>query len=143
MEDSIKGFTGEYRWLSNFYMCPVMWNGLLFKSSEAAYQAAKSNDPKVWTLFTTLSPYQSKRKGRTIEIREDWNEVRVDVMKDIVGDKFLRNKDLAEKLINTEDRYLEETNWWGDKFWGICNDEGINMLGKILMDTRRKLKDIQ
>ena len=55
----------------------------------------------------------------------------------IVFDKFLRNKDLRQKLLDTSERYLEELNNWGDTFWGVdINKGGQNNLGKILMKTR-------
>ena len=57
-------------------------------------------------------------------------------MSSIVFEKFYRNKELRKKLLETGDRYLEETNWWGDDFWGVCNGEGRNELGKILMKVR-------
>ena len=57
-------------------------------------------------------------------------------MSSIVFEKFYRNKELRKKLLETGDRYLEETNWWGDDFWGGCNGEGRNELGKILMKVR-------
>ena len=43
--DNIKGFFGGYRWLSNFHVCDVMFEGDLYPSSENAYQAAKIRWP--------------------------------------------------------------------------------------------------
>ena len=62
-------------------------------------------------------------------------------MLEIVRSKFKQNKDLAKKLIETGDAYLEEGNWWGDKIWGVCNGEGENRFGKILMQVREELKN--
>jgi predicted NAD-dependent protein-ADP-ribosyltransferase YbiA (DUF1768 family) len=53
-----------------------------------------------------------------------------------VFSKFLINKDLRQKLVETGDKYLEETNNWGDAYWGVYEDVGNNKLGKILMATR-------
>ena len=140
-DNNIKGFFDDYSWLSNFHPCSVMFKGLVFKSSEAAYQAAKSLDPADWLRFSQMTASESKREGKVVKIREDWNDVKYNIMYDIVLDKFLRNKDLREKLLNTGDKYLEETNWWKDKIWGVYNGEGTNWLGKILMDVRSKLKN--
>ena len=41
--------------------------------------------------------------------------------------------------MQTEDAELVEDNWWGDKFWGVCNGEGENHLGKLLMKIRDEL----
>lgn len=138
-EGHIRGFFDEYRWASNFYACPVMWKGLTFKSSEAAYHAAKSLDPNDWVRFTHLDAGRSKKEGRRLELREDWEDVKLSIMYDIVLDKFLRNPELAEKLIATGDKHLEETNWWGDTYWGVCKGVGENHLGEILMQVREKL----
>ena len=54
----------------------------------------------------------------------------------IVLDKFTRNPYLAEMLVETGDRYLEESNHWNDTCWGVCDGIGTNWLGKILMDVR-------
>lgn len=32
-----------------------------------------------------------------------------------------------------------EGNTWGDKFWGVCDGEGENHLGKLLMEVRAEL----
>ena len=44
------------------------------------------------------------------------------------------------RLLETGDVYLEETNTWGDVFWGVCNGKGENMLGQVLMLIRDELK---
>jgi predicted NAD-dependent protein-ADP-ribosyltransferase YbiA (DUF1768 family) len=52
-------------------------------------------------------------------------------MYDIVFDKFTRNKSLGDKLLETGDKYLEETNHWHDTCWGVCNGVGTNWLVKF------------
>lgn len=136
-EKTIKGFNEEYRWLSNYWPCEVIWNGLTYKSSEAAYQAAKSLDPKVWERFTTLGAGTSKKEGKLLDIREDWDDVKLGIMFQICLDKFVRNEDLKQKLLATGDKFLEETNWWGDTFWGVCRGAGQNHLGRTLMEIRQ------
>ena len=37
----IAGFRDDFRFLSNFYNAPVTYNGVTYKNSEAAFQAAK------------------------------------------------------------------------------------------------------
>ena len=140
---NIKGFVDNYRWLSNFYPCKVLFKGLAFNSAENAYQAAKSLDPEVWKEFVPLSPAQAKKKGREIEMREDWDKVKLGIMCDILVDKFHRNRDLRNKLLGTGDKYLEETNWWGDRYWGVCKGVGENHLGGLLMKVRDQLKGVK
>ena len=138
-EQNIKGFFGQYRWLSNFEPCLIEYEGYVFHSSEAAYQAAKTNDFKEKQKFFNATASQSKKLGRNISLRFDWEQVKLSVMEDILTAKFNKNADLRERLINTNKKYLEETNWWNDRFWGVCNGHGENNLGKILMKIRNNL----
>ena len=135
-DDVVKGFFGAYRFLSNFELGTVIYEGIKYPSSENAYQSAKSLDPKVRETFIDVTPSESKKMGRKIDCREDWDEVKYKVMYDIVLDKFTRNPYLAEMLVETGDRYLEESNHWNDTCWGVCDGIGTNWLGKILMDVR-------
>lgn len=133
----ICGFFNEYRFLSNFYEVPVQYNGLLFRSSEAAFQAQKC--PERANEFLNLSPDEAKRMGRKINIRSDWESVKDTVMYEIILAKFSQNEALKKKLIDTGDAFLAEENWWGDKYWGTVNGVGRNQLGKTLMKVRREL----
>jgi ribA/ribD-fused uncharacterized protein len=139
-ESQIKGFFGEYRFLSNFELGDVIYEGIKYPSSENAYQAAKSLDLEIRNQFVNISPNESKKLGRKIDVREDWEEVKYGIMYQIVLDKFSRNYELGDLLIETGDKYLEETNHWKDKVWGVCDDVGKNWLGKILMDVRTQIK---
>ena len=135
-DKNIKGFFGEYRWLSNYHVCDIYFEGNKYGSTEAAYQAAKSPDSFIRFQMTELSPGDSKQFAKTILIRNDWHNVKYDVMSTIVFDKFYRHKDLRIKLLETGDKYLEETNHWGDRYYGVCDGEGLNVLGNILMNIR-------
>jgi ribA/ribD-fused uncharacterized protein len=136
----IKVFDGEYAFLSNFYERKVKYDGITYGSSEAAFQAQKTLDIKERLQFASLTPMQSKRKGRKVALRPDWEEVKVLTMYEIVLAKFTQNPDLAEKLIATGDEELVEGNYWHDTFWGVCDGIGTNFLGKILMKIRTELR---
>lgn len=140
-DTEIKGFFGQYRWMSNFHMCPIFYEGRMYTSSEAAYQSAKTLDDYTRDMFTTLDPSQSKKKGRSFTLRSDWERIKSDVMYNVLLDKFTRNLDLKEKLLATGDKYLEETNYWKDTFYGVCDGEGKNVLGKLLMKIRSELNE--
>lgn len=150
-EDSIVEFKGSYFFLSNYYECKVIYDGLTYESSEAAFQAQKCKNKEDRLQFIKLSPSEAKHLGRKIELRPDWDDVRFDLMKFIVKAKFDQNPNLKKKLINTKDRYLIEGNTWHDKYWGVeilskgisfklkkmyYLGEGNNMLGNILMLLR-------
>ena len=44
--------------------------------------------------------------------------------------------ELRKLLCETGDADLVEGNTWGDKFWGVCEGKGKNMLGLLLMQVR-------
>lgn len=136
----INSFRGEYYFLSNFYNAPIAYKGILYQNSEAAFQAQKCLNDNEKLMFSTLSPYDAKRLGRNVALRSDWESIKFSVMQEIVDAKFDQNPDIANKLIMTNNEYLEEGNNWGDKIWGTINGIGANNLGKILMQTRERLR---
>ena len=137
----ISTFKGENDFLSNFYKCNILHEGYVYRSVENAYQALKAFDPDPIILndirfeFTRITPREAKQLGKKIRIREDWDTVKLGVMYTLLMTKF-SIPTLTEKLLNTGDHYLQEGNWWGDRFWGVCNDEGMNHLGRLLMTVR-------
>jgi len=140
MPEIINSFKGEYAFLSNFFPAPTVYEGLLYQCSEGAYQAAKSMDLIERIKFVSLNGAQSKKLGKLVKLREDWNERRIGIMCEIVLNKFEGNPNLREMLVNTGDATLIEGNYWHDVFWGVCDGTGANHLGIILMDVRELLK---
>jgi hypothetical protein len=132
----INKFDGEYQWLSNFYDCPIEFDGLTYKNSEAAYQAQKTLDHNIRKTFTNMSALESKRAGKKLKLRPNWEEIKIGYMRLIIHKKFRQNEDLKQKLIQTGNQELIEGNYWHDCFWGVCNGIGENWLGKILMEER-------
>jgi ribA/ribD-fused uncharacterized protein len=138
---TINSFSGEYSWLSNFHPIKVTYQGLEFGSVEAAYQAAKCKNPEDMKKFVPLSPKEAKKLGRTITIREDWWQCKVEIMCKLVVQKF-SDPTLKAKLIATDGIELVEGNYWHDNYWGRCtcatcaSKEQHNYLGEILMQVR-------
>ena len=138
MNNSILGFKDEYRWLSNFWPATVKFDGDTYSSVEHAYQAAKY--PKEERhKFLVITAANAKRFGKMAILPSGWDENKEKLMLQLVREKFNNNAELKQKLIDTGDAYLEETNWWKDTFWGVCNGDGQNVLGKILMKVRKEL----
>lgn len=79
--------------------------------------------------------------GRKITLRPDRDEYRIQVMRDLVLQKFRNHAELQEKLLATDDATLVEGNQWHDTFRGVCNGVGQNNLGQILMNVRGILRD--
>ena len=86
-------------------------------------------------MFTGFDGKIAKTWGRRVPLREDWNEVRIPIMEEIVRAKFLQNPELVPQLTSIKG-YIQEDNSWHDTFWGVCNGIGENKLGIILMKIR-------
>lgn len=136
----IDKFFGEHRFLSNFWPAEVTLDGETFPSVEHAYQAAKFLVPATRQYFMFCSAGEAKKKAKRLPfLREDWEDVKVGIMKALVQEKFT-HPHLREWLLNTGDQELVEGNTWGDTFWGICKGKGENRLGKILMEVREECR---
>jgi ribA/ribD-fused uncharacterized protein len=142
----INCFDGKYAFLSNFYNCPITYNGLTYLNNEATFQAQKTIDESIRKEFTLLPPNLAKRKGRKITLRSDWEYIKDKVMYEICLQKFnpYNNEKLLKQLIETGTETIVEGNYWHDNYWGNCSCKkcksivGKNMLGKILMKIRNK-----
>ncbi len=136
----ITEFQGEYRWLSNFAPVEIELDGMTYPSVEHAYMSAKS-DQIDWKEFCSdpmNTPGVVKRRSREINIRANWDLIKLFVMERCLIQKFGREP-FRTKLIETGDMYIQEGNRWGDKFWGVClrTGKGDNNLGKLIMKIRR------
>ena len=137
----IYGLFGKYRALSNFHEEPVAIDGLVFQTSEAAYMSRKTHDPAEKFQLTLLAKgSDAKKYGQTVTLREDWEEVKVEEMYEVLLAKFTQSLPLRELLLSTGNKIIEETNWWGDIFWGVCGGIGQNQLGQCLMRVRDQLQ---
>lgn len=135
---TINSFQGAYRFLSNFYPAHVVYGGITFPTTEHAYQAAKSADIHNAQRIAQLpTPGDAKRAGRTLVIRTDWEQVKEQVMLDLLRLKFALPH-LREKLLATGDVALIEGNTRGDVYWGVCRGRGRNRLGELLMQVRKE-----
>jgi len=139
---SIDRFTKEsgYDFLSNFYLSTVSYESKLYPTIEHAYQAAKTIDDGIREIIKKAkTPAEAKKLGQSISVRNDWAIIKIDIMRQLVKDKF-SNPFLAHRLIETGEAQLTLNNKWNDKFWGVCRNEGENWLGRILMDVRDELR---
>lgn len=132
-------FQGEHRWLSNFWPVDVMFEGICYKSTENAYQAAKTTEPTLRAIFMNCKPGEAKRAGKSLPIRSDWESVKLSIMEDLLRQKFWQ-PEFREKLLATGDCQIIEGNHWNDTFWGVCKGRGENNLGKIIMRIREELR---
>lgn len=130
-------FKKEHYFLSSFYPCDIYYCGLIFPSAENAFQAAKCTDPSDVSYFVTCTPKEAKNRGKSINTWEYWGIMRVVIMRNLIREKF-SDPVLAKLLDDTQNIRLVEHNYWHDYFWGVCNGNGKNCLGKLLMEIRRE-----
>jgi len=140
----INGFQGEYRFLSNFWPCYIVYNNMLYPSAEHAYQAAKVESPGLKSMIKDChTPAEAKDYLETHDIKpdHDWTiEKKLMVMEQLLMIKFGGKESLLTRaLLATGDAALIEGNDWNDTFWGVCNNIGENNLGRILMKVREEL----
>jgi len=138
----IDEFRGEYYFLSNFYPAPIDIRGMgMVQTAEHAFQGFKTLDEEqMRKIFQASTPAQAKQMGKVVKLRENWQEIKDEIMYSMVKMKFVTHADLRKKLLATGDAVLIEGNTWGDKYWGVCEGEGKNVLGTILMAVREELR---
>jgi ribA/ribD-fused uncharacterized protein len=138
----INSFRGEYRFLSNFWPVAVHYEGWEFPTVEHAYQAAKTVVPEErGEIQQQTTPGRAKKLGSKVTIRLDWDSVKVDIMLNLLRQKFA-DPLLKPRLLATGDAELVEGNTWGDTYWGVDlrYNIGENHLGKLLMQVREELR---
>ena len=148
----IQQFCDEYRWLSNFYPVEITFDNITYPSVEHYYVALKINnqqviDGELYSLLdarkyisTIENPGMVKKLGKKLKIREDWDEIKISVMKYGLNQKY--NQEPFKTLLKeTGNIHIQEGNYWGDTFWGIDLETNIgkNILGKLIMKIRDKL----
>lgn len=139
-------FKGEYFFLSNYYLIPILYNDLYYPSVEHAYMSAKCDDPS-WKGYcgnSNITPADVKRESKYVKLVDNWDVIKFKVMKDCLRNKF-EVPSLRLKLIQTGNQNLQEGNYWGDQIWGIdlnVNPNfGENMLGRLLMEIRNNINE--
>lgn len=134
----IDSFRGEYFFLSNFYPVEIEIDGKSYPSSEHYYQAMKcKKEEDHEKIRLCKSPADSKKEVSLYPHRENWKEIRLEVMENALRVKF-SDPILKNKLKKTGEYNLREINTWNDKFWGIDKTtmKGDNHLGRLLMKIR-------
>jgi ribA/ribD-fused uncharacterized protein len=142
--EKISSFKGDYEFLSNFYPAVVRLDGFPYPTVEHAFQAAKTLDPmeRHWVGLASRAT-EAKKRGRKVTLREDWEDVKLRVMLDLLRQKFGPPHlitHLGTMLAASGDVELEEGNWWGDDFWGTVRGQGENWLGVLLMHVRKEVQ---
>ena len=132
---------GEF---SNFAAYPIQLRSKIWPTSEHYFQARKYAGTAFEEMVRAApTPMQAATLGRdrTLPLRKDWWVVKDEVMREAVYAKFIQHEELRQKLLATGDAVLVE-HTENDRYWadGGTVGKGVNMLGKILMEVREKLR---
>lgn len=137
---STRAAFGEF---SNFARFPIELDGNTWFTTEHYFQAEKFIDEAYrMKIRDTKSAMEAAKLGRSrkMKIKENWDDIRIEVMKKALIAKFTQHEKLKELLLSTGDATLVE-HTKNDNFWGDGGDgSGENWLGKLLMELREELK---
>lgn len=142
--DPILFYGPEHYVLSNFSAFNLVWKGLRFDTSEAAYHWEKFPDypyarQDIMSAHSAHEAFKTAERYREAR-RPDWDQVKVGIMREILRAKVTQHEYVRRKLLETGDRELIEDSW-RDDFWGWGpNRDGQNMLGKLWMEIRAWLR---
>ena len=145
---AITSFSNEYYFLSNFYISYFTDdNNNEWDCVERFFHAQKTvNVEDFRKIYDATTPKLAKQIGRRVKLRNDWENIKDEVMLTALKMKFMQNKTLADKLLATNEQRLVEGNTWHDNYWGDCScskckQSGKNKLGLMLMQIRTMLKN--
>ena len=146
MDEVIGFYPREFYPFDNFSSFKVEWNGYLFASVEEAYQAASfmgSDEELVEKIKKSHSADEAQRiaYANRDKRREDWDDVKISIMEELLRLKIEQNPYVKKKLLQTGDYMIVEDSP-KDDFWGWGpNRNGQNNLGKLWMKLRGELKN--
>lgn len=135
----IKGFKNEYEFLSLGYKHNITYAGITYTNSEAAFFAQRVKDVNARAKYSRLSGNKARAKALQAEPSDTWDEYKDYILKDLMVLKF-EDPLLRKKLLDTGDKRLLNINTYRDSYYGIYENKGYNILGKILMEVRDAIR---
>ncbi len=146
-EPSVKGqvyfYPPEYYVFCNFSAFQIDYKGKTYPTSEHAYQSYKfvNTDPdlaeKIRNAKSAHEAFKIAEKNAD-KRQSDWDEVKLEIMKEILICKVNQHEYVKKKLLQSGDREIVEDSW-RDSYWGWGEDRnGENHLGKLWMEVREE-----
>lgn len=147
----------ENGYLSNWYLSEFTIDDIAFSSMEQYMMYEKAilfhDQETAKKILQTDNVAEIKALGRTVQNFDDtvWGQSREEIVYKGVFEKFRQNPELRKRLERTGEEVIAECAV-KDRIWGIglsmkdedrfCVDrwKGQNLLGKILMDVRKDIK---
>ena len=133
--------------LDNFSAFQIEMDGKIYPTAEHLYQASKFLPASTYVaeqIRKSRSPHEAKiiahMPENTLLVREDWDQVKCDIMRQICMLKMQQHPYIRDKLRESGSTPLAEFSK-SDSYWGIGEDgNGKNMLGKIWESIRTELE---
>lgn len=127
---------------NNFSAHAILYQGVLYPTAEHAFHCAKFKDEKISEEIRNaknpLDAFHLGRKYKSLQ-RNDWSEVKITILYEILKEKFSQHEEAKKALLNTGIEEIVESNP-NDDFWGNGKEgKGQNNTGKILMRIRSEL----
>lgn len=148
-KNGIVSFQSEHSPLSNLYPCRIKYKGIVYNSTEQAYQhqnaIAQNDSVKATRILKENSPYEIMSIARELKVTPEWRNKQQDVMLEIIKAKMEQVKPFAEALKATTTHHIVENS--RNSFWAAgCtynsdlifrrNYPGKNIMGKLLEHVR-------
>lgn len=132
--------TDEYGCFSNFSKHTVEIDGLVWPTTEHYYQAMKHTDESLKERIRQIKSCKvAKTLAYSAPAREDWEQIKFDVMRKAIRAKADQHPEIKAKLLETGDDPLAEASPF-DYVWGTGKDgTGQNWLGKLWVELRESL----
>jgi ribA/ribD-fused uncharacterized protein len=135
---------------SNLFLRAVEFDGEIYPTAEHAYQAGKAAKKAVrqWVL-SAPNPALVAMAAHGLyswDVVPNWATIKFDRMRRVLLAKYQQHEDLRRLLLSTGDARLVEsakTNNAVNRLWGEVNGKGQNMLGKLLMEIRAELRQLE
>ena len=125
--------------LYNDYNIDIFYDGLTYSNVDSAFLAQKALDKRARRQFQYAEPNRGIYFGRDFDLRPDWEEVKNQIMKDIVTTKFIQHPSLISRLLATGNQEIISIS----KNRSRRSRTGFDMLVKILLEVRQQLKSFQ
>lgn len=150
-----KPYEKPYGIFSQWYKSDFIIDNVKYNCAEQYMMAQKAILFKDYEIHKKIlqekNPFQQKKLGRLVKNfnNEVWKEHRYKIVLRGNMEKFKQNIQIKNILLNTKNAYIVEASPY-DKIWScglkaqqakdIAKWTGLNLLGKILMEVRNKIK---
>lgn len=134
---------GELGYLANYSNYGFVKDGIYYKTVEHYYQSEKFDNKELKTkIINAKTPKEASIIGRdrSNKRKDNFKQIKKQVMYNGILEKFRQNRDIAYKLIETRNKDIAEATI-DEYYWGIGKDKsGENNIGKILVNVREQIK---